>query len=586
MDSDDEIEESPKWEGIPGSLILINALEASSVITMAHEATCRLMKQYLKSSSSQMVGVSIYGTKESKSTFNTNNVVDILPMDVLTLEGYKKLRSADIESFEKASDLKLSEVLWHCSKVFKYCSKKLSSQTVFILSQLHNAPVDSDKQQTLKRVIDLTEFYTDIKFVNISQSDYPIAPFYNKFLIEANKSKEYTLPKPVWDIEIIQNYLYQHSHRHVALAKLCFEIGNGFSIGVGIYSLLQKPNHYPHKTSKVVRATNEIVDSVTTTTKMSVDAGNSNNKDGANENVLKEVPLLNSEMLYCQEYGGQRIEFTKEEKKYIYSQFGSPRIKLLGFKPSRILCKEKWFLKTGYFLYPNEKVIEGSTVAFKAFHRACSETNTVAICILCTRQNARPTIVALAPCSKPLDLEVEMGFDIIHIPFIEHVRDIPHFEDISEQVTVDESHKIVMKDIVQNLIFDYKIDMFENPKLQSQYRAIEAKALQETHVDPFVDTTIRNPECFNDIQADLFEELFGPFGLLSVKRVAEKGPKTANKKVKLDFDQDELEKRVHSKTVNTFTVAQLKNILKSKNVSISQNLRKKDLEELVYQNFS
>ncbi|CAH2042522.1 unnamed protein product, partial [Iphiclides podalirius] len=50
----DEIEESPKWEGIPGSLILINALEDSSTISMAHEATCRLIKQYLRSSSSQM----------------------------------------------------------------------------------------------------------------------------------------------------------------------------------------------------------------------------------------------------------------------------------------------------------------------------------------------------------------------------------------------------------------------------------------------------------------------------------------------------------------------------------------------------
>ncbi|CAK1584692.1 unnamed protein product [Parnassius mnemosyne] len=584
MDSDDEIEESSKWKGRPGTIILINALEDSSVTAVAQEASCRLIRQYLRSSSAHIIGVTIYGTEQTKSAFNTSNVVDIFPMNVPTLDGYKKLRAANIESYGKAKELILSEVLWHCSKIFKNCNKTLSSKTVIILTQLNNSPIETDRERTLKRVIDLAESYTEIKCINISMNDYPINPFYQKFLIEANKSKDYILPKAIWDSKAIETLMYIHSHRHLAVAKLCFEIGNGLSIGVGVYSLLKSSSQSHHKTSKLDKETNEVVESVTKTTKVTIGSGNSFPKD---DNDIKEVPLLKSELLFYQEYGGERIEFTEKEKKAIENPFGPPMIKLLGFKPATILCKEKWFLKSSYFIFPSESVIEGSTIAFKALHKACTEMNTVAICILCTRVNARPTIVALVPCTNPLDLDIEIGFDVIFIPFIENVRDIPAFDNTDQNIVVENAHKVLMKDMLTSLQFDYKADMFENPKLQSEYRAIEAKSLQEENMEPFVDTTKPNLEKFQDIRDDLFEELFGPFGVLSIKRSKNENESSINtKKVKSeDINEDELQEKISNKTVDSYTITQLKNILKNKSTSevpAMTGLKKNALVNLVY----
>ncbi|CAG5029432.1 unnamed protein product [Parnassius apollo] len=587
MDSDDEIEESSTWKGIPGTIILINALEDSSVISVAQEASCCLIRQYLRSSSSHIIGVTVYGTEQSKSVFNTSNVVDIFPLNVPTLDGYKKVRKANIESYGKAKELILSEALWHCSKIFKNCNKTLSSKTVIILTQLNNPPIEADREKTLKRVIDLAESYAEIKCINISMNNYQINPFYQKFLIEANKSKDYILPKAVWDSKVIETLMYTHSHRHLAVAKLCFEIGNGLSIGVGVYSLLKSSSQSNHKTSKLDKETNEIVESVTKTTKVAVGSGNLFPEDDNDIKEFKEVPLLKSELLFYQEYGGERIQFTEKEKKAIENPFGPPMIKLLGFKPARILCKEKWFLKTSYFIFPSESVIEGSTIAFKALHKACIEMDTVAICILCTRVNARPTIVALVPCTNPLDLDIEIGFDVIHIPFIENVRDIPTFDNTDQNIVVENAHKVLMKDILTSLQFDYKADMFENPKLQSEYRALEAKSLQEENMEPFVDTTKPNPEKFEDIRDELFEELFGPFGVLSTKRSKNENESCNNtKKVKLeDINEDELQEKIINKTVDSYTTNQLKNILKNKATSkppAMTGLKKSQLVDLVY----
>ncbi|XP_014365627.2 X-ray repair cross-complementing protein 6 [Papilio machaon] len=586
MDSDDEIEETPKWEGSPGTIVLINALEDSNTIDVAHEATCLLIRQYLRSSSSHNIGVCLYGTDKTQTDLNSNNIIDIISMDTPTLEGYKKLRATDIASYGKAKEYILSEVLWHCSKIFKDFKKKLSSQTVLILTKLLNPPVKTDQKRSIDRVVNLVGSYTKIIFINISQNDYPIDKFYKELLIDINKSQEYTLPQAVWNPNVIQNMMYQQSHRHLAVAKLSFEVGPGFSIGVGVYSLLRKSNQSYLKTSNIDANTNEAVTRVTMRTKVTVNSGDSP-QDGDDDvsKDSKELPLLDSELLFCQEYGGERIEFTKKEKEEMSNPFGPPMLKLLGFKPAIKLCKEKWFLKTGYFLYPNESVIEGSTIAFKALHKACDEMKTVAICMLCTRANSRPNIVALAPCTRPLDLEIEIGFDVIHIPFAENVREIPQLDDESEKLILQKKQKEEMNKILNSLQFNYKADMFENPKLQSQYRAIEAKALQEISIEPFVDTTIQKPEVYQVIREDVFEELFGPFGVSSIKRSCNTDKSNTVKKIKTeDINENLVQEMIVNKSVDKLTVAQIKNVLKKRDITFSKSLNKSDLCKLVYEN--
>ncbi|XP_045778043.1 X-ray repair cross-complementing protein 6 [Maniola jurtina] len=590
MDSDDENDYQPSWRGVPGIVILINVFENSkhNIFEIAQIATCRLLKQHMRSSSSHHIAVCLYGSEESStSKFDVKPVTEIIPLSVPTLEDFKKFKNMTKTSFTEAKEFKLSDVLWHSSKMFLNCKKQLSSRSVIMLTRFDIAPVVLDQKPTLNRASDLIDSNIDIRVINISDQQYVIDTFYEKFLKIANRGMDYVVPKPISSPIEIEKLMHQESHRHSAVAKLNFEICKDFNIGVGIYNLLKRPGQNNKKNVYLDRESNAVVTSVTKTVKVSIDA----TEIDEDNSQPKEVPLIKSELLYYQEFGGERIEFTDKEMKTIKNPFGPPMMKLLGFKPARIICKEKWYLKMGHFLFPNEKTIEGSTVACKALHKACADMEMVAICILCTRVNAKPVVVALSPCVRPLNLDVDVGFDIIHIPFVESVRDVNINEDEdnveSSVVCIEQAHKSLMKDILNELTVEYKPDMFEDPKLQSKYRALEAIALDEEDNDPFVDTTIPNPERFENIRDDLFEELFGPFGDMSLKRTAEKQASNGGKKQKVeDIDEDLLDLRLKSKKLNDYSVAQLRQILRFKQIkglTGLTGLKKRELVNLVYE---
>lgn len=587
--NDDFDEEVASWKGVPGVVVLVNVYDPSNknTATVAQVATCRTVRDYLRSSSSELLGVCLYGTEDSNvSAFGTKSVIDVIPLTAPTLNDFKKLREIDVSSYELPEEFKMSDALGACSLMFRNCKKQLLSRTVIILTRLDVAPVDHDQKPTLIRVRDLVDFNTDIRIVNIAEDKYEADGFYTKFLKEANKGKDVDIPNPIWDAKEIAKMMHQQSHRNLAVAKLKFQIEEEFVIGVGVYKLLTKTQH---KKSNLDRTDNALV---TSTTK-SVKVYTSNNDETPmevddGEETVKTMPLLKSETLYYQEFGGEKVEFTDEEMKKLKNPFGPPIIKLLGFKPANIMCKEKWFLKSGYFLFPNEDIIEGSTVAFKAMHQACVDTKMVAISVLSTRVNAKPSIVALAPCTHPLGLDVEIGFDVIPIPFVENVRDLPEIED-DEDTKVSREQKGFMKDILGKLKFDYRSDMFENPKLQCEYRAVEAIALEEGELDPFVDTTQASTDRFEDIHADNFEELFGPFETSAPKRsIARESGRNTKKAKTEDFDESDLKERVDSGTVDKYTVPQLKDVLRQIIKPEAQGLtglKKAQLVELVYKHY-
>lgn len=586
MDSDDDHEESSAaYRGVPATIILINVFDLETG-KVAHAATCKIIRQYLRQSRNQYVGVCLFGTDEGDETsmLGDKSVIDIFPLTMPTLEDYKKLQNINLCNVKRDKELKMSSALLHCSKLFANCKKQLSLRTVLVLSRLDTPPILSDQMPALMRVDDMAESDVNIKLINIVETDIKADDFYTNFLINANKGRDVTIPKPIWDIQQIEKVMYQESHRHLAVAKLSFEIGDGMSIGVGVYSLL-RDGRASQKAINLDRETNDIVTSVTEHLKVTKE-----NRDEVDEEEPqpKQMPLLKSELIYFQEYGGERVEFTDTEMKYLKNPFGPPMLRLIGFKPASLLSKEKWFLKKGYFLFPNEDIIEGSTVAFKALHQACIETGMVAICILCTRVNSRPIDVALSPSTHPLGLDIDTGFDVINIPFVENVRNLPEMDD-GEGVNISLAHKTVMKDTIKAIKFDYKSDMFEDPKIQSLNKNLEAIALHDDDMEPFVDTTKPSSERFNGLDDDLFLEIFGPFGSVAIKRPPPSNEGGNSKKAKTEeIDESLLRSRLSSQKVNQYTIAELKLILKLKDIPqlpALTGLKKAELVELVYNNF-
>ncbi|XP_011551648.3 X-ray repair cross-complementing protein 6 [Plutella xylostella] len=587
MSSDSETEEEqPSWQGVPATVVLINLYDPIQLNTssVAYQATCDLMRNYMRTASNQLVGACLYGTQDSSSSpMGFEGIFEVFPLSVPSLDSFKNLQKVDISSYGQAKELKLSDVLWHCSQMFANCKKLLSTKTVLMLTRIDVPAVEADQKPTLKRVEELVESGIQIQIINISENTYHVDNFYENLLKVAHKGGEFKIPEPVWTPSEVTNLMYQHSNRHTAVARLTMEIGEGMSIGVGIFSLLKSQTK--PKDVKVDIETNQIVANTTTYTKVT---NNNDVEDDEPERPPQEVPLLKSELLHYQIFGEERIEFTDQEMKKLKNPFGPPMIKLLGFKPSSTLNKNKWFLKGCHFLYPSESAIEGSTIAFKALHAACTDMSVIAICVLSCRVNSRPCLVALSPCTKPFGLDIKCGFDIIYIPFTENVRPVPsNEEDIRG---VEEAHKLLMNDIIDELRCDYKPDMFESPSLQSLFCAIEALAL-EKEIEEITDTTRPDVSKVMGLDAQLFYEIFGPFGAAASKRpTTTKSNGAGGKRSKTTDDVDEslLRTRISQGKVEKYTVPELKQIL-VETIGIKTALtgvKKADLVKLVIDNFS
>lgn len=590
MDSDNEDQIEFSWQGTAGSVVLINCYDksANDSASVSYKATCEMIRQNMRYGTSNLIGICLYGTRDNSqgAGLNIPNLIQILPLQTPSLEDFKKLLSDNVSNYGKGTDFKLSDALWHCSKMFKQCNRRLSERTVIMLTRLDIPPANLDAHllhQTLKRVVDLTNLGIKLKIVNVSKTKYEPHKFYKEILIAANNgSTDVTMPEPVWRIEDIQKIMQQHTHRHLALSHLDFDIGNDISIGVGVYKLVQP--HPKPKTVLLSSNTNEVLSTIHKTNKIYEELNEDIDPESqqSSQVQIKEMPLLKSEMLYYQFYGNEKIEFTHNELQKLKNPFPSHMMKLLGFKPQQVLCKEKWYLKQCHFLFPNESLVEGSTVAFKALHQACCDTSMLPICLLSSRVTAKPNLVALSPCTKPLGLDIDIGFDIIFLPFLENLKDIP---DVDEpESNIDEGQKIFMKDIMNDLEFNFTADTFENPTLQSLYRAIEALALEEENVDPYVDTTVPDSEKLQKIDAKLFEEVFGPFGVTTPKRsVLSKfdGSTAKKQKTATEIDEDLLTQRLNNQQISKYTVKELINILQWKKPPELPALTGKKKDELV-----
>lgn len=594
MDSDDEQEESRvSYQGLSGCIILINCYDPLSLNTASKsfEATCEMVRENMRRANSRVIGVCLYGIKETNSSgMAVQNMKQILPLGIPCLQEFQSLLSENINTYGQATDMKLSDVLWQCNKMFTQYRKLLAERTVIILTRLDTPPVQMDRRPTLKRVLDLTELDIALKLVNISKETYKVDPFYEQLLETINKGNEISIPNPVWKSDEIQSQMRQHTHRHLALARLSLQIGD-MSIGVGVYKLVQ-PCAMPKK-ARMLKSTNEIVTSLNRTLKSIPTFEDNNEVEDVQQDTTKNVPLLKSETLFYQIIGNEKIEFTTNEIDKIKNPFEPRVMKLLGFKPNHILQKEKWFLKSCSFLFPNETIIEGSTIAFKALHQACIDTSMIALCVLCTRANSKPNIVALNPCVKPLGLDIDIGFDIIYIPFLENMKDIPDITiDDGEIQTPDQAHSIFMKDILDTLTFEYKSDTFENPRLQCLYRAIESLALNEESTKPFVDTTKPEQSRFQTVDSEVFYELFGPFGAIAKKRPASTEnsiPKRATTSHHDNIDEELLTCRIERNHIDKYTVKELKDILKWINppqLPALTGLKKGELVNLVYKYYT
>lgn len=598
MDSDHENDNEEdnyedRWGGVGGQVLLVDASEEMwrprhdpraeedvIPVTAVMVSCVELARRVMVDVPTHHLGIAIFGTSKNDDK-GLENVIQLLSLKQLAVEDIKTLK----QIAQNASEIKtkwgsvdkynFSDALWQASRMFSSCKKKMSNQTVTILS-CFKEPDAAMRRVILKKASDLHSLGIKINLVNVSDVPFSEDSFFIEFgsIISNQAQSDYEPPEPTISSEEILSQIHKISLAKSASARLKFCLGDDVQIGVGLYHLCKTKN-LPKKVS-LHRETNALVEST---------------KSNLVTNESTSRPVLISELSMYQTYGNRKIELTHSELMQFRKFGGSPHMKLLGFKTANTLDMSKYYLKQSAFLYPDEVSVTGSTKLFKCLRDRCIKKNCIAICIIVPRWYTIPRLVALVPQERIVHNKHQKqsdGFHVIYLPYVDNFKEVITNE--SPEISCEQLE--CMRRIIKKLkLNDFEVDNFENPKLQTLYNAIEALALEESEPRAIEDSTIPNIEVQdNRIERfiDSFETLFGPFYIKkTTKRTRdpndENGSTSRVKKPVETPDLEILTARLNNKAISKYTVEELKQILRWRNPPklALTGLKKNELVELV-----
>lgn len=284
-------------------------------------------------------------------------------------------------------------------------------------------------------------------------------------------------------------------------------------------------------------------------------------------------------------YGGTQVVFSAEEMKTIKS-FGDPGLTLMGFKPKSAL-EQYHHYRSGYFVFPDEKSIKGSNVAFLALVQEMESMGVIAVARMIYRKGSGPKFVALLPQLQTTDEDGcqvnAAGMHMVFLPFAEDIRDVS----VSKGLKADETAIQAAKEIVKTFAnTDPELEPaelpYQNPALQQHFKVLQCMALEEDlpegeEEDPFqpdYDGLANNShliEAFNNAVGAV--EIAEPEPKKTTKRKAAAAGGGAAKKAKAaqgggdaDFNWQEL--RADGK-LGKLTIAQLKLYLRKHSLPLS-----------------
>lgn len=219
--------------------------------------------------------------------------------------------------------------------------------------------------------------------------------------------------------------------------------------------------------------------------------------------------VLPSQLKLACNYGGAQVTFTAEEARQLRSipEPRGPCIRVLGFKPAAAV-KPYMNFRPSTFVYPDEQMVKGSTVAFTALLEQMIALGRVAIARFTPRVVGSSTfLVALIPqIGETLDSGVEQptGLHMIYLPYADDIRDLHALQQQQQQQRTDaddggvddesryatlEHNVELAKRVVRLLNIDFSSRDFANPSLQQHYACLKAFALK-TDPDPVPDLLV------------------------------------------------------------------------------------------------
>ena len=386
---------------------------------------------------------------------------------------------------------------------------------------------------------------------------------------------------------LISNINSKQTPKRSYFSNLPFDIAPGLRISIKGYHILHR--QVPARTCYVWLGGEKAELAVGETTKLDSDA----------RTVEK------SEIKKAYKFGGEFVYFNPEELKGLKS-FGETGLRIIGFKPRTLL--PNWAsVKKSTFIYPSEDDYVGSTRVFSALWQKLLKDQKMALAWFISRSNANPILVAVLPSRSPDDDEsatsfLPAGLWLYPLPFADDIRNV----DLNSTTRCSNELIDHMRVIVQNLQLPkavYNPTKYPNPALQWHYRILQTLALEEEVPEHPEDATLPRYKAINkrvggylvDWDKGVDAEAKKLADSRAIKREAEdddddrpkKRAKPANstasskKAPGSSMNNAQLKLAAEQDTLKKMTVAELKDVMASKGLSISG--KKADLVERLEQ---
>jgi ATP-dependent DNA helicase 2 subunit 1 len=434
------------------------------------------------SSTSDVMGVVFYGTREKKNQYDFDNVYIFHDIDIPDANRIKQLENVvNSEDFDKnyghaTTKGSLHEALWTCQHLFSHVPKNVGYKRIFLFTCDDNPITSVDvRNKCLERSKDLIESDITIELFVLKPKTAAFDPniFWNKLIAVSEDEYTGTITFDFADrLEVLRDKVRRKEYKKRSLGTIPFELAPNVLLSVNLYNLVQPakknlPTYLHADTNRPLRSE---------TKQVCEDTG---------------TELMASDIIYAYDYGGQSVHFEKEDLQHIRNQITSKEqsIKLIGFKPrSRLRIPHN--VRPSSFIHPTDKSITGSTSAFAALHRKMLEMDRIAICRLIARTNSDTVYVALLPAEEKIDddgIQIEPpGFHVIFLPYADGYRKLTVSKP-KDAKTADDKTISAAKKIAKKISFNFDSMDFDNPALQKHYAALQALALERKTIEEIKD---------------------------------------------------------------------------------------------------
>jgi ATP-dependent DNA helicase 2 subunit 1 len=272
------------------------------------------------------------------------------------------------------SEVPLSELLWTCQQQFKALDMNSFSKRIFLFTNEENPMAGKPKAQeeTIERSKDLIDEETDIELFPMchpeqEKSQFDVTKFYQNILtIDANEELT-DFETTYMRIQDLSKRIRLKEFKKRVLGKCMFSVTNNMNVGLKFYNLTKMTKKPSAKF--INKTTGKELKSMT---KYSC---NESNETLYRNQIGTHFPVRN-----------KKVMISETDMKKI-KHFEQPGMRLLGFK-SKESIKSYHNIRPSYFIYPDEKVMRGSSKTFHAMIKSLLKKNKVAMVRFVPREGA------------------------------------------------------------------------------------------------------------------------------------------------------------------------------------------------------